>query len=199
MRKFRVFMDIEKEENWLNAMAEKGWLCTRVSSLGYYHFEKRAESDHVIRIDYQSFKSKEAKERYIELYEDYGWKYLGGSYLHYWLKPADGMDELFSDRSSEKAYLKRLLSYYGTLGFSMVFMTFLLFNNSAQYTSLKQAYFTPGLWDKEGSDFVFVFLFETPFALMRFGMPWLFFVFGIAFVMMYLKFHKKIKEGQEPG
>lgn len=193
MKKFRLFMDIEKEENWLNGMAEKGWLCTHVSSLNFYQFEKRAESDHVIRIDYQSFKSKEAKERYIELYKEYGWQYLGGGYLHYWLKPADGRDDLFSDRSSKKAYLNRLLSYYGTLAISMIFITFLLFNNSSQYSSLKQAYFTPGLWDKEGKDFIFAFLFETPFALLRFGTPWLLLVFGIAFVMMYLKYQKKVK------
>lgn len=193
MKKFRLFMDIEKEENWLNGMAEKGWLCTHVSSLNFYEFEKRAQSDHVIRIDYQSFKSKEAKERYIELYKEYGWQYLGGGYLHYWLKPADGRDDLFSDRSSKKAYLNRLLSYYGTLAISMIFITFLLFNNSSQYSSLKQAYFTPGLWDKEGGDFIFAFLFETPFALLRFGTPWLLLVFGIAFVMMYLKYQKKVK------
>lgn len=193
MRKFRLFMDIEKEENWLNGMAEKGWMCTHVSSLNFYQFDKRAESDHVIRIDYQSFKSKEAKERYIELYKEYGWQYLGGGYLHYWLKPADGRDDLFSDRSSKKAYLNRLLSYYGTLAVSMIFITFLLFNNSSQYSSLKQAYFTPGLWDKEGGDFIFAFLFETPFALLRFGTPWLLLVFGIAFVMMYLKYQKKVR------
>ncbi len=193
MKKFRLFMDIEKEENWLNGMAEKGWLCTHVSSLNFYEFEKRAQSDHVIRIDYQSFKSKGAKERYIELYKEYGWQYLGGGYLHYWLKPADGRDDLFSDRSSKKAYLNRLLSYYGTLAISMIFITFLLFNNSSQYSSLKQAYFTPGLWDKEGGDFIFAFLFETPFALLRFGTPWLLLVFGIAFVMMYLKYQKKVK------
>lgn len=193
MKKFRLFMDIEKEENWLNGMAEQGWLCTHVSSLNFYQFEKRSESDHVIRIDYQSFKSKEAKECYIELYKECGWQYLGGGYLHYWLKPADGRDDLFSDRSSKKAYLNRLLSYYGTLAISMIFITFLLFNNSSQYSSLKQAYFTPGLWDKEGGDFIFAFLFETPFALLRFGTPWLLLVFGIAFVMMYLKYQKKVK------
>ena len=75
----------------------------------------------------------------------------------------------------------------------MIFITFLLFNNSSQYSSLKQAYFTPGLWDKEGGDFIFAFLFETPFALLRFGTPWLLLVFGIAFVMMYLKYQKKVK------
>lgn len=41
MKKFRMFMDIQKEENWLNEMAQQGWLCKRVSSLGIYHFEKQ--------------------------------------------------------------------------------------------------------------------------------------------------------------
>ena len=39
--------------------------------------------------------------------------------------------------------------------------------------NLKELYFTPGLWDKQGVSFLRSFLFETPFALMR-GLAWLF-------------------------
>lgn len=194
MKKFRMFMDIQKEEDWLNEMARKGWLCKRVSSLGIYHFEKAEAGDQIIRIDYQTFKSKEAKSRYIELYEDYGWKHLGGRETHYWLKPADGMDELFSDDASQKAYLRRLLEYYGTLALFFFIMTMVMFDNFSQYKNPKDAYFTPGLWEKEGGQFLFAFLFETPFALFRFGAPWFFLICLAILFIMYGKYLTRIKE-----
>lgn len=194
MKKFKLFLDIQKEEDWLNGMAKRGWLCQHISSLGIYHFEMTAVNDQIIRIDYQTFKTKEAKNRYIQLYEEYGWKHLGNSWLQYWLKPADGMDELFSDQSSQKAYLRRLLEYYGFFGFIFLFFTIILFNNSTQYTNLKEAYFTPGLWEKEGVQFFFAFLFETPFALLRFGTPWFLLIWAIAFLIIYLKYQKKVSD-----
>lgn len=36
MKKFKIFFDIEKEEQWLNNMLSSGWLCTNVSSGGFY-------------------------------------------------------------------------------------------------------------------------------------------------------------------
>ena len=194
MKKFRMFMDIQKEEDWLNAMAKKGWLCKRVSSLGIYYFEKAEATDQIIRIDFQTFKSKEAKNRYIELYEEYGWKHLGGRETHYWLKPADGMDELFSDDASQKAYLRRLLEYYGTLALFFFIMTIVMFENLSQYKNPKDAYFTPGLWEKEGGQFLFAFLFETPFAVGRFGTPWFFLICLAALLVMYVKYLTRIKK-----
>lgn len=194
MKKFRLFMDIQKEENWLNKMAKQGWLCRHVSSIGIYHFEQTAATDQVIRIDYQTFKTKEAKNRYIELYEEYGWKHLGGTGTQYWLKPADGMDELFSDNTSQKAYLRRLLEYYGTSTLIFFVLTIALFNNFSQYRNLKDAYFTPGLWDKEGLNFLFAFLFETPFAVLRFGTPWFFLICLAVLLIMYVKYQTRIKK-----
>ena len=194
MKKFRMFMDIQKEEDWLNDMARKGWLCKRVNSMGIYHFEKVQAADQIIRLDYQTFKSKEAKNRYIELYEEYGWTHLGGRETHYWLKPADGMDELFSDDASQKAYLRRLLEYYGTLALFFFIMTMVLFDDFSQYKNPKDAYFTPGLWEKEGGEFLFAFLFETPFAVLRFGTPWFFLICLAVLLIMYGKYLTRIKK-----
>lgn len=194
MKKFRMFMDIQKEEKWLNEMARKGWLCKRVSSSGFYHFEKAEARDQIIRIDYQTFKSKAAKERYIELYEEYGWKHLGGRETHYWLKPADGIDELFSDDASQKAYLRRLLEYYGMFMVFFFVMTMVMFESLSQYRNPKDAYLTPGLWEKEGGQFLFAFLFETPFALFRFGTPWFFLIFLAFWIIVYAKYQTRIKK-----
>lgn len=197
MRKFRMFMDIQKEEKWLNERIQQGWLCKKVHTWGIYDFEKATSSQQVIRLDFQSFKSSEMYQHYIQLHEDYGWQHIGGSRWsssQYWSKSTDGLDELFSDNASEKSYLQRLSAYYGAFTICFLLFAFNLFKNTSQYISIKSAYFTPGLWDKEGMNFLMAFLFETPFALLRFSSPWLIIIGGIVCMRMYVKYQKALKK-----
>lgn len=197
MRKFRMFIDARMEEKWLNKMIQKGWICKNINTLGIYYFEKAENLQQVIRLDFQSFKSTEMYQQYIQLHEDYGWQYIGGSRWsssQYWVKSTDGLDELFSDNASEKAYLQRLMRYYGSFTLLLILFSFSLFKNNIQYTSLKSAYFTPGLWDKEGIDFLSAFLFETPFALLRFSSPWFIIICGVACAISYLKHEKELEK-----
>ncbi len=197
MKKFRMFIDARKEEKWLNKMIQKGWICKKINTFGIYHFEKTKTLKQVIRLDFQSFKSLELYEQYTQLHEDYGWQHIGGSRLsssQYWAKSPDGLDKLFSDTASEKAYLQRLMRYYGSFTLLLILFIINLFNNTVQYTNLKSAYFTPGLWDKEGIDFLTAFLFETPLALLRISIPWLIIICGIACTIAYLRYKKELKK-----
>ncbi|WP_342513996.1 DUF2812 domain-containing protein [Sporosarcina sp. FSL K6-1522] len=197
MKKFRMFIDARKEERWLNTMIQNGWICKKVNSFGIYHFEKTNILEHVIRLDSQTFKSTEMYQQYIQLYEDYGWQHIGGSRCsssQYWTKSTNGLNELFSDTASEKAYLQRLMSYYGSFTLSLLLFTFILFNNTVQYPSLKSAYFTPGLWDKEGMSFLTAFLFETPLALSRFSIPWFMIICSIICAIAYLRYKKELEK-----
>lgn len=197
LKKFRLFIDARKEEKWLNKMIQNGWLCKKVNTVGMYYFEKTKTLKRVIRLDSQSFKSTELYQQYIQLYEDYGWRHIGGSRWsssQYWTKSTDGLDELFSDSASEKAYLQRLMSYYSSFTLSLLFFSFILFTNTVQYTSLKSAYFTPGLWDKEGVNFLTAFLFETPFALVRFSSPWFMIICSIVCALAYLRYKKELEK-----
>lgn len=197
MKKFRLFLDARKEEKWLNEMIQKGWLCQKINAIGIYHFTKTPDTEQSIRLDFQSFPSADHYQDYLILHEDFGWKHIAGtrnSSLHYWLRPNTGNDELFSDNESEKAYYKRLSAYYGSIAFFCLFLTFILYDNLFQYTSIKSAYFTPGLWDMQGSRFLFSFLFETPFAFFRITSPWFLLLVGIAFTITYLRFNKRIKQ-----
>lgn len=116
------------------------------------------------------------------------------SMLQYWLHQRHDDDVLFSDQSSEKYYLQRLCKVYGTFASFFLFLTFCIFRTSTQFTNIKAAYFTPGLWDKNGLDFFSAFLFETPFALLRFSSPWLTLIIGIIFLNTYFKYKKEIKK-----
>lgn len=80
MKKFKVFFDIEKEEQWLNEQLQKGYRCTNISGLGIYTFQKTYKR-YVMRLDYQDYLPKKKFEDYKGIYEDFGWIYINGPWL----------------------------------------------------------------------------------------------------------------------
>ena len=179
MKKFKVFFNIEKEEQWLNEQLQKGYRCTNISGLGIYTFEKTYKR-YVMRLDYQDYLSKKKLEEYKGIYEDFGWSYItdtvfGG--IRYWQKEDDGQNEIFSDRQSKSNYYKRLMSYSFVLG--MLFLAF-------SYTPNKDLYHE-GLWTMKGTLFWKAFFFETPFVLLKLFPVIMVVVFGCSFY----KFHQK--------
>ncbi|PZD97084.1 hypothetical protein DNH61_04115 [Paenibacillus sambharensis] len=162
MKKFKIFFDIEKEEQWLNEQLQKGYRCTNISRLGTYTFEQ-IDKRYVVRLDYQDYLPKEKFEEYQGIYEDFGWKYINGSRLggiQYWQKEDAGQNDIFSDRQSKRNYYKRVMGYTSGLGVLLLSICFMLYKDSGLYL-------TEGLWSMEGALFWKALLFETPFALLR--------------------------------
>ena len=199
MKKFKIFFDIEKEEKWLNAMLQKGWLCTHANTFGFYYtFQKTADIDQVIRIDHQNGLKKEARQNYLQLHEDFGWRTIKtnvSTSTYYWVKRKDGRDDLFSDDYSQIAKYKRFMKSSAT--WAVIFFVYSMFFNTSDnfpvFFDLKSAYLTPGLWDKEGNSFLFAFLFETPFALMRIIPSWLFITLSVVYGLTYMRYRKAIQ------
>ena len=161
MKVFKVFFDIEKEEQWLNEQLQKGYRCTTISGLGIYTF-KKTDYRYVMRLDYQDYLPKKKFEEYKGIFEDFGWDYLKGSWpsgIRYWQKEDDGQNEIFSDRQSKGNYYKRLMGYSFVFGMLCLFFS----NMSDKDTSL----YHEGLWSMEGALFWKAFIFETPFVLLK--------------------------------
>ncbi|WP_338651380.1 DUF2812 domain-containing protein [Lysinibacillus sp. Y5S-8] len=199
MIKFKIFFDIEKEEQWLNQMLSQGLVCTNINSAGFYTFKHTTDLEQVIRIDYQQDLRKKEQPNYKQLHEDFGWRPLkeksyDGTY--YWLKRKDGNDELFSDNDSYIAKYKRLMQHASHWALLSFLLLMILYANDGfeSFFSIKAAYYTPGLWNKEGLVFLFAFLFETPFALMRFIPPWLFLATCGMYVVVYYRYRKSIQQ-----
>ncbi|MEG0450283.1 MAG: DUF2812 domain-containing protein [Lysinibacillus sp.] len=198
MKKFKLFVDIIKEEQWLNTMLQKGWLCVKVNSLGLYTFEKTDNIYQIIRIDFQTNQNKTAFIDYKQLYLDFGWHHLKGNRftgLHYWRKEKNGQDELFSDTESKIASLKKVANYTSASAITFLAFTVILYanNSTPSFFNITDAYFTPGLWDKTGWKFWFSFLFETPFALGRFLGPWFVIITGTMYLLVYARYKKAVK------
>ena len=199
MKKIKIFFDIEKEEKWLNSMLQKGWVCTRANTFSFYYtFQKTSDIEQVIRIDHQNALKKDARQNYLQLHEDFGWRTIKANTsdgTYYWVKRKDGRDELFSDDYSRIAKYKRLMKSTGSWAL-MSFIFLIIFYSSYDYplfSDFKSAYLTPGLWDKDGKSFLFAFLFETPFALMRIIPPWLFIAMSVFYGLTYMRYRKAIQ------
>lgn len=186
MKIFKVFFDIEKEEQWLNKHLQEGYRCTNISGLGIYTFEK-TDKRYVMRLDYQDYIPKKKFMEYKGIYGDFGWNHIEGHRLggrQYWQKEDDNQNEIFSDRQSISNYYKRLMGYS-----FMLFLLFLVISVPNKWGDL----YHDGLWSMNGSLFWKDFLFETPFVLLKLSPMLIAVLFGIGFYKFYRKY-SMIKE-----
>jgi len=70
---FYIF-DLEKEENWLRNMAQKGWIFQKVNILGIYTFIKGQSTDAIYKIDFNN--KVEDVEEYYDLFAESGWRFI---------------------------------------------------------------------------------------------------------------------------
>jgi len=199
MRIFKIFVDMDKEEKYLNDMAKKGYLLEKYSSLGIYTFIKVEPKDLHYKIDYRMFKNESKFEQYKVLFEDTGWvhicgtKYSGGQFF---LPSSNNLDssDIFSDAESKAARYKIFVNEC-LLGFTITLMYFIVVLSSYGFKLSDVGYLTPGLWEKTGADFWTSFLFETPFAILRF-LPFMFFtVATVVYGYWAYKAYKLYKKG----
>lgn len=203
MKKWKFFINLEREEEWLNQMAKQGYKFIK-KSIGY-QFELAEAEDAIIKIDYRTFKRNEDFEDYRTLFEDCGWKHISGTkhsgYQYFRKVDPKGSEEIFSDVDSKAARYKRMSGMWllTALCYIPIFVI-LMYSGSIDLKALvnpKLLYFTPGLWEKTGAEFWGAFLFETPFALFR-GVLWLFFPLMIVLYLIFaFKANKQYKETEQ--
>lgn len=191
MRKFRYYIDFEKEEKWLNEMAKEGW---KFSGKAFgYMFNKTIPTNTVIKIDYRTFAKTRDFQDYITLFKDSGWEHIAGtkiSGVQYFKKVSESDDtEIFSDTLSKAGRYKRLSNMWLSIATSYITLFIILFTReTVDFSALlnpKQLYYTPGLWDKTGVGFWGRFLFETPFVIMR-SFVWLVFPISIIIYLIFM-------------
>lgn len=173
MRKFKVFVNFDKEEKWLMTMAQKGY---RLENTTFgYKFRRATPEQVTIRIDTRRFNSKQDFVDYCTLFEDSGWKHLAGdkrSSAQYFQKIEGSSDEdIFSDGQSKAERYQRLSLLW--LKLSIIPFVVLMVMSVLHYIDLsaivhpRRLYLTPGLWEKSGQHFWNAFWFETPFVAFR--------------------------------
>lgn len=189
MTKYKYFFDLEKEEKWLEEMAKNGYQLCNTPSFGY-QFVKCPPEELQIRIDFRQFKNQSSFQDYCSMFEDSGWIHIAGtisSGSQYFKKisfhthetnncPSNEDNEIFSDQASKAGRYKRISNMWLDLAIAFLPLLFVEIIRGIQGTysifAPKEWFLTPGLWEEEGWNFWFAFLFESPFAILR-GLPFL--------------------------
>lgn len=201
MKKFRIFLSLKKEEEWINSIQEEGYRLVSVSSvMPMYTFEKLANKEMFIpyvRLDFREKSMKKIEyDDYVTLFSDSGWKLIKGSRsggAQYFQQEYPNVTrEIFSDTDSQESVKKRYVKYGYTYGILFLLYFYILFSFSSNSWSLnnilniKSWYFTQGLWEMKGILFWKALIFETPFVLLR-VLPLFFFLFlGIYYLLRSL-------------
>ncbi|TQO19908.1 uncharacterized protein DUF2812 [Rhodoglobus vestalii] len=185
---FKLFVDFDKEERWLNSMAAKGQLLAKAGLL--YSFTPIVPGSAVVRIDYRPSMSADDFDDYRSLFWDAGWQHLSGSRSsgnqYFASTGGDENAEIFSEAGSKAQRYRRAIRVSSAVVFPFLVVTFVLFSSgSAMIKTLFSPgnwYLTPGIWEKEGGELLGAFLFETPFVALRVGGPIL--LIAAVFVML---------------
>lgn len=177
MKKFKLFIDMKKEEQYLKEMAEKGWGLVKYSAYNRYTFEKIHPESLSYRIDYQMFKKKGDYTDYLTLFEDSGWKHISGSQssgFHFFLPENDNNQDLdiFSDSQSSRARYKRLYNQ-ATLWVALMIVYFILLQPS--FENISSWYLAPTIWEYSGLQLVGMIVMQTFFVFIQL-LPMLFFM-----------------------
>lgn len=185
MIKMKNFIDMDKEESYLNAMAKQGYILKKFSSFGFYTFEKSSPKELNYKVDYRVFKNIKEFEQYKALFEECGWIHVCGTRRsggQYFLPSNNNTNtpDIFSDMESKAARYKRFFNQC-LLFFVIFFLDAFVIIATNGFKLNKLTYLTPGLWERKGFSFWFGFLFETPFVILRTFPPVIIFIVAMIY------------------
>ncbi|MBC6309867.1 DUF2812 domain-containing protein [Listeria sp. FSL L7-1582] len=125
--KFITVDNVEKEEAFLEEMANQGWFFSKYASLRY-HFEQGEPAEYTYCIDYKENSGDE--EEYLGLFEDAGWEHvyaypiLNGRWMYFRKAMKEGApkEAIFTDDASMVALWKTIRSRWTRFGGSVILM-----------------------------------------------------------------------------
>jgi hypothetical protein len=104
VRKWYWAWDFEKEERWLNTMAQQGWL---LDSVGYatYYFVACEPGTYAVRLE-----MRDHDQEYLDFMAELGAEYVGRmvKWIYFRKRVEDGPFDIFSDLDSRLDHLSRI-------------------------------------------------------------------------------------------
>ena len=114
IRKWFWVWEFDKEEQWLNTMAQSGWV---LDSVGFckYNFVKCEPGEYTVRLEMH-----DPDDEYIAFMEETGAEYIGRmvKWIFFRKKAVDGPFEIFSDIDSRISQLDKISKLTAALGFA---------------------------------------------------------------------------------
>lgn len=104
--------EFDKEEQWLNTMAQSGWA---LDGVGFctYHFMRCEPGEYTIRLE-----MRDHDAAYLSFMEEMGAEYVGRvvKWIYFRKKTTDGTFDLFSDTNSRIAHLDKIGKLLSAVG-----------------------------------------------------------------------------------
>ena len=118
IRKLFWAWEFDKEEKWLNAMAQDGWALEKV---GYckYVFAQCEKGEYIFRLEMlENAPDSEEAQDYISFVEDTGAEYIGNvmKWVYFRKKASEGEFEMFSDTASKVNHVDRIVRLAQLMG-----------------------------------------------------------------------------------
>lgn len=112
VRKWIWAWEFEKEDRWLNTMAQSGWVLDRVGFCRY-EFVRSEPGEYTVRLEMH-----EADAAYISFMEECGAEYIGRvlQWVYFRRKNETGAFDIFSDLDSRIEYLNKIGKVLGGAG-----------------------------------------------------------------------------------
>ena len=126
---WKVFVDHEKEEKFLNEMSDKGWALTSFKFCRYT-FEEAPKGEYIYRLEYLEHPIKDKRsQEYLEFMKETGAEVVATS-LQQWVyfrkKSKDGSFTIYSDIQSKILHYSRLRTLYLCLAAPNILMGLIL-------------------------------------------------------------------------
>ena len=104
IRKWFWVWEFEKEEAWLNQMAQSGWVLDKVGFCTY-HFIACEPGEYTVRLEMHEY-----DEAYISFMSETGAEYIGRmvQWIYFRKKVEDGVFNIFSDIDSRISHLDKI-------------------------------------------------------------------------------------------
>ena len=112
-KKLKIFLasQHEKEEKWLNEMANMGFAMVSITGGIFYEFEKCEPGEYIYRLELLEHHALSLESmKYIQFVEDTGAEMMGYwlSWVYFRKKAREGEFNLFSDIDSKVRHFKRI-------------------------------------------------------------------------------------------
>lgn len=112
MTKFRLYMDIDAETDWLNRLAERGYALKKYF-LGFYTFEKTEPGEYIYQIDLLESVMGDRRD-FEEFMEETGVEVVAQWYRWVYLRKeaAEGPFEMYTDNESKIENYRRIRNFF---------------------------------------------------------------------------------------
>lgn len=137
MKIFKLYLDKDIEEIWLNEMSSKGWALSNFF-FGVYTFERCEENEFLYKIDLMdNFSGTKSSMDYIKFVEETGAEYISswGRWVFFRKPASEGPFELYTDVDSQIKLYQKIRNMMGIAAVAEFAIGFSQLHNLNQFNA----------------------------------------------------------------